>query len=180
MMKYEELRETELFTFFNFTEAGRHRTADGLVDVRLKPGGFPEFIDALIRIDRSSVVHRAILLLDRDWVGSPSTINPFGKDLAKSFVQAVTHPDDKERAAGIVTTLWRVTGSDDIIVRIRGSDETEPEVSEFLDNLVEVYLGTADEFEKKLSRTVVSIRNIVSLGRKRLQVEVAAIPETES
>jgi hypothetical protein len=179
-MKYDELLETDLFTFFNFAEAGRQRTADGLVDVRLKPGGFPEFIDALIRIDRGSVVHRAILLLDRDWVGSPSTINPFGKDLAKSFVLAVTHPDDRERAAGIVTTLWRVTGSDDIIVRIRGSDETEPEVSQFLDDLVEVYLGTAEAFEKTLSKTRVSMRNIVSLGKKRLQIEVAPVPDVDS
>lgn len=180
LMIYDELRDTDLFTFFNFTEVGRQRTPEGLVEVRLKPGGFQEFIDVLLHIDRSSVVQKGVLLLDREWVGSPSTINPFGKDLAKSFVQAVTHPDDKERAAGIVTTLWRVTGSDDIIVRIRGSDKTEQRVSEFLDRLVEVYLGTAEEFNKTLSKTRVSMKNIVSLGKKRLQITIAALPDEDT
>lgn len=179
-MKYEELRETDLFTFFNFTEIGRRRTPEGLVEVRLKPGGFQEFIDVSVHVDRSSIVHKGILLLDRDWVGGPRTVNPFGKDLAKSFVAAVTHPEDKDRAAGIVTTLWRVTGSDDMIVRIRNHKDTDPEVSEFLDTLVNVYLGTGDEFSKSLKRTKVSIGNTVNLGKKRLQIEIAAIPESDS
>jgi hypothetical protein len=175
LMRYEELRETDLFSFFHFIEAGRRRTPEGLVEVMLKPGGFQEFIDVSVIIDRSSVVHKGILLLDRDWVGGSRTINPFGKDLAKSFVEAVTDPVDKDRASGIVTTLWRITGSDDIIVRIRDDDRTEPKVTEFLEHLVNVYLGSSQEFSKRLKRTKVSIQNVVDVSRKRLRIEVAHV-----
>lgn len=175
MMRYEELRETDLFSFFHFTEVGRRRTPEGFVEVMLKPGGFQEFIDVSVLIDRSTMVHKGILLLDRDWVGGPRTINPFGRDLAKSFVEAVTDPVDKERASGIVTTLWRITGSDDIIVRIRDDDRTEPQVTEFLENLVNVYLGAAQEFSKTLKSTRVSIQNVMDVSRKRLRIEVAHV-----
>ncbi len=173
MMRYDDLRETGLFTFFHFSEMGRRRTPDGLVDIRLKPGAFQEFIDVSILIDRAGQVRSGILLLDRDWVGGSRTINPFGKDLAKSFVEAVTHPSDKERAAGIVSTLWRITGSDDIIVRIRDDEATEPQVAKFLDSLVSVYVGTEDEFSKSLGKSVVRIQNIVEVSRKRLRIEVS-------
>lgn len=173
LMRYDDLRETELFTFFHFSEMGRRRTPEGLIDIRLKPGAFQEFIDASILVDRESRVMSGILLLDRDWVGGSRTINPFGKDLAKSFVQAVTHPEDRDRAAGIVSTLWRITGSDDIIVRIRDDDSTEPQVADFLDTLVNVYVGTEEEFRKPLGKTIVIIRNVVEVNRKRLRIEVS-------
>jgi hypothetical protein len=174
MKSYEDLKKTDLFSFFNFTEMGRRLSQGGLVEIRLKPGAFQEFIDASMKVDRAGNLQEGILYLDRDWIGGPMTLNPFGKDLAKSFVNAVTHPDDRERAAGIVSTLWRVTGSDDIVLRIRDHPETGEKVQEFLEKLVNVYLGTEDSFSMDLSKTSICIENIKTLGKSRLRVVVSA------
>ena len=103
------------------------------------------------------------------------TVNHFGKDLAKSFVDAVTHPEDRERACGIVSTLWRITGSDDIVVRIRDHPDTEEKVQDFLESLVNVYLGTEETFTMDLSKTSITIENVVALGRNRLRVVISEI-----
>ena len=175
MKSYEEMKQSELFSFFHFTEMGRRPTGSGLIEIHLKPGAFQEFIDASMKVDKAGTLHEGTLYLDREWIGGPMTLNPFGKDLAKSFVDAVTHPEDRERACGIVSTLWRITGSDDIVVRIRDNPDTEEKVQDFLETLVNVYLGTEEVFTMDLTKTSITIENVVALGRNRLRVVVSAI-----
>ena len=175
MRSLDDLKKTDLFSFFGFSEVGRRPIASGLIEVRMKPGGFQEFIDASVIINRSGALHEAVLFLDREWIGSLMTVNPFGKDLAKSFVEAVTPDEDKTRAGGIVSTLWRITGSDDIVLRIRESEQTEPEIQEFLQHLVNVYLGTERRFAMDLSKTSVVMENVTNLGRDRLKIAISAL-----
>ena len=87
----------------------------------------------------------------------------------------VTHPEDRDRASGIVSTLWRITGSDDIVVRIRDNPETDEKVAGFLEQLVNVYLGTEPAFSMDLSRTTICIENIQVMGKNRLRVVISAI-----
>ena len=94
-MTYEELQKTDLFSFFNFAESGRRLTPEGMQEIHFKPGGFQEFIDVQMKIDKSQLVHQGVLYLDRDWIGGPMTVSPFGKDLAKSFIAAITPHCDK-------------------------------------------------------------------------------------
>ncbi len=175
LMSYEELRKTELFSFFHFTESGRRPMADGMQEIHLKPGGFQEFIDLTMKVDRSQNVHEGILYLDRDWIGSPMTVSPFGKDLAKSFIDAITPPIDKKKASSVVSTIWNIQGSSDIMIPIQPQDSKDlvPEIP--IDELVQVYLGTEDKFEMRLEKSFIKVENVIDVGRKRLKISVEAI-----
>lgn len=174
-MSYEELRETELFSFFNFTETGRKPLADGMQEIHLKPGGFQEFIDVIMKIDRFQKVHEGALYLDRDWIGSPMTVSPFGKDLAKSFIAAITPPDDRQRADNIVNTIWNVQGASDREIAIKPQSPKDLVPEPPIEELVQVYLGIQDKFEMKLKKSYIKVENITEVGRMRLRISIEAV-----
>ena len=170
-MSYDELRKTELFSFFSFTETGRKPMADGMQEIHLKPGGFQEFIDVKMKIDRSQKVHQGVLYLDRDWIGGHMTVSPFGKDLAKSFIAAVTPPTDRKKADKVVSTIWNIQGSDDRVIEIQ-----EDQVSESsIEVLEQVYIGIEDRFEMKLEKSCIKIENVMDVGRKRLKISIDSV-----
>ncbi|PNX52839.1 MAG: hypothetical protein BV458_07500 [Thermoplasmata archaeon M9B2D] len=172
LMEYSRLKETELFSFFHFTEIGRRPQSSGMMEIYLKPGGFQEFIDVAMKVDRSEGVHEGILVLDRDWIGGPMTVNPFGKDLAKSFVEAVIHPEDKEKASSIVSTIWNLSEpkDDDQYVRDK-SDKHE----EQLQTLTSVYYGTEKCFSLDLKKSKLLVENIEDVGRSRLRIVISSL-----
>ncbi len=171
-MEYYKLKETELFSFFHFTETGRRPHVRGLTEICLKPGGFQEFIDVSMRVDREQGVHEGILLLDRDWIGGPMTVNPFGKDLAKSFVEAVTHPEDKEKACAVVTTIWNLTGSNDKPQYV----EDKPKCAEEdIEKLTDVYLGIEKCYSLEMDNCKIVIENVEDVGRPRLRISISSL-----
>ena len=172
-MSYDELRKTDLFSFFSFTETGRRPMPDGMQEIHLKPGGFQEFIDVKMKVDRSQIVHQGVLYLDREWIGSPMTVSPFGKDLAKSFIDAVTPPTDRKKADTIVSTIWNVQGSSDRVVSIHPKNEQEAEP--LIDELQQVYLGIEEKYVMKLEKSCISVENVIDVGRKRLKISIDAI-----
>jgi len=174
-MSYEELRKTELFSFFHFSETGRKAMIDGMQEIHLKPGGFQEFIDVKMKIDRSERVHQGVLYLDRDWIGSPMTVSPFGKDLAKSFIAAVTPPDDRKKADNIVSTIWNIQGSSDRVVAIQPQSSMDQLAEPVIEELQHVYLGIEDKFEVKLEKSCIKIENVTDVGRKRLKISIDSI-----
>lgn len=171
-MEYYKLKESELFSFFHFTETGRKPQSRGMTEIRLKPGGFQEFIDILMKVDQAEGVHEGVLLLDRDWIGGPMTVNPFGKDLAKSFVEAVTHPKDKEKACSVVSTIWNISGSRNEVIYLGAKKETEEKQIEKLTN---VYLGTEKCYSLELEKCKIMIENIEDVGRSRLRITVSSL-----
>jgi hypothetical protein len=175
VMSYEELRKTDLFEFFHFTETWRKPISTGMQEIHLKPGGFQEFIDLRMKIDRSQKVHSGVLYLDRDWIGSPMTVSPFGKDLAKSFIAAVTPPSDREKADNIVNTIWSVQGLGDQTTSIHSEGPKNPVPEPPIEELVQVYLGLEDTFEMKLERSQIKVENVTDIGRKRLKISIESI-----
>jgi hypothetical protein len=174
-MSYEELKKTELFSFFNFTESGRKPMAGGMQEIHLKPGGFQEFIDVRMKVDSTQKVHQGVLYLDRDWIGGPMTISPFGKDLAKSFIAAVTPPADRMKADNIVSTIWNLQGSGDRTAALqpRTPNDLVPEPP--IEKLEHVYLGIEDKFEMKLEKSQITIENVTDVGRRRLRISIDSI-----
>ncbi|TFG32089.1 hypothetical protein EU528_04505 [Candidatus Thorarchaeota archaeon] len=171
-MTYEELQKTELFSFFHFTESGRKPAADGYQVIHYKPGGFQEFIDVRMKLDRSQNIQEGVLYLDRDWIGGPMTVSPFGKDLAKSFIDAICPNVDKEKAGQVISTIWNLTGSKDQVIF------TKPEESESavpIEELEHVYLGLAEKFELTCEKTCIKIENVMDVGRKRLKITIKSI-----
>ena len=174
-MSYEELRETELFSFFSFTESGRIPLSDGMQEIHLKPGGFQEFIDVKVKVDRSQQVHEGALYLDRDWIGSPMTVSPFGKDLAKSFIAAVTPASDRKKADNIVNTIWKIQGSSDREIAIKPQSPKDLVPEPPIVELEHVYLGIKDKFEMKLEKSHIKVENITEVGRMRLRITIEAV-----
>ena len=174
-MTYEELQKTELFSFFNFTESGRRLAPDGYQVIHYKPGGFQEFIDVKMKIDGSQMVQEGVLYLDRDWIGGPMTISPFGKDLAKSFIDAICPNVDKEKADRVISTIWNLRGSNDHEISIypEGLESATEEVS--FEELEQVYLGISKKFEIICKETRITIENIMDVGRKRLKISIESI-----
>jgi hypothetical protein len=175
LMSYDELRKTELFEFFHFTETGRRPTTGGLQEIYLKPGGFQEFIDVRMRIDRSQKVHAGILYLDRDWIGSPMTVSPFGRDLAKSFIDAVTPPTDRAKADNVVNTIWNIRGSSDREIAIQPDSPKDLVPEPPIEELEHVYLGIEDKYEMELERSRIRVENVTDIGRKRLKITIEAV-----
>jgi hypothetical protein len=171
-MSYDELQKTELFSFFNFTESGRKAAPDGFQEIHYKPGGFQEFIDVQMKVDRSQMIHEGVLYLDRDWIGGPMTVNPFGKDLAKSFIAAVCPAADKEKADRIVSTIWNLQGASDRVISIQpdGPEDLTKEVP--IEELEQVYLGTSNLFEMTCKKTCIKIENVVDVGKDRLKITI--------
>ena len=171
-MEYYKLKESELFSFFHFTETGRRPQSRGMTEILLKPGGFQEFIDVSMKVDQREGVYEGVLLLDREWIGGPMTVNPFGKDLAKSFVEAVTHPEDKDEACAMVTTIWNVSGSRDQTIYLHEKNE---KFEEQIEKLTNVYLGTEQCYTLELERCKIVIENIEDVGRPRLRIMVSSL-----
>ncbi|OLS31009.1 MAG: hypothetical protein ThorAB25_05960 [Candidatus Thorarchaeota archaeon AB_25] len=174
-MSYEELRKTDLFSFFSFSETGRRPMTDGMQEIHLKPGGFQEFIDVTMKIDRSQKVHQGVLYLDREWIGSPMTVSPFGKDLAKSFIAAVTPPIDRKKADNVANTIWSVQGISDreIAIQPQSPKDLVPELP--IEELVHVFLGIEDKFEMKLEKSCITVENVTDVGRKRLRISIESV-----
>jgi len=173
-MSYEDLQKTELFSFFHFTESGRRPAAGGFQEIHYKPGGFQEFIDVHMKVDRSHIVHEGVLYLDRDWIGGPMTVNPFGKDLAKSFIAAICPTKDKEKAEQVVSTIWNLQGSKDNVISLHpdGPNDLTKEVS--IEKLEQVYLGISRIFEMTCEESCIKIENVIDVGKNRLKITIEA------
>ncbi|MFW9808559.1 MAG: hypothetical protein ACFFE6_04170 [Candidatus Thorarchaeota archaeon] len=176
-MSYEELRKSDLFSFFHFSESGRKPMSGGIQEIHLKPGGFQEFIDVRMTVDRSQIVQQGVLYLDRDWIGGPMTISPFGKDLAKSFIAAVTPPADRENAERIITTIWNLQGAGDRVIPLQPQSPKEFVAAPPIEKLENVYLGVDKKFEMRLKKSHISIENVTDVGRMRLRISIESIEE---
>ncbi len=149
--------------------------SDGMQEIHLKPGGFQEFIDVKMKIDRSQMVHQGVLYLDRDWIGSPMTVSPFGKDLAKSFIAAVVPLDDRKKADKIVSTIWNLQGTGDGVVSVETEGPKDLVSESSIAELQRVYLGVEDKYEMKLEKSYIKVENVTDVGRKRLKISIESI-----
>lgn len=174
-MTYDDLKKTELFSFFNFTESGRRSTTGGYQEIHYKPGGFQEFIDVKMKIDQAQMVQEGVLYLDRAWIGGPMTVSPFGKDLAKSFIAAICPETDKEKADRVVSTIWNLSGSSDRVASLDLGESENVRAEGAIEEIELVYLGIADKFEMKLEKSCIKIENVMDVGRERLKISVEAI-----
>ncbi|MGY5872682.1 MAG: hypothetical protein RTV72_10585 [Candidatus Thorarchaeota archaeon] len=174
-MTYEELQKTELFSFFNFSESGRKSTPGGYQEIHYKPGGFQEFIDVKMKIDQSQMVQEGVLYLDRDWIGGPMTVSPFGKDLAKSFIAAVCPNADKKQAERVVSSIWNLSGSSDRIISLHPEGSEIVDSEDAIEEIELVYLGIAECFEMTFEKSCIKIENVTDVGRARLKISIQSL-----
>ncbi|TFG08517.1 MAG: hypothetical protein EU539_02205 [Promethearchaeota archaeon] len=156
---YSELKKSDFFEFFNLREIERQKLSKTVKKIKLKPGGFQEHIDIEFKVKNDLLVS-AKLILDRQWIGSAKTINPFGKDIAKSFIVAVIPSEERESVRNLVHFLFNLRGNEDIIIPVQKVyqfyEKSEPEIEPFLD----VYRNQKKHAEFGLKDSKFIIKNI--------------------
>jgi len=173
LISYSKLRLSEFFTFFNLNEIDSERSSPNIKI--LKPGGFQEYINIEFHLNERGDVVMAILLLDRQWIGNVETINPFGKDIAKSFIDAVVPPVEKEGEDNIVILLvhflFNMVGTKDKIIPctqpLYNFENSSRKVKCFLD----VYRGLKNSFEIPLKTSTLIIKNIIQKNKSRIIIK---------
>lgn len=151
-VSYSKLKETDFFSFFNLNEIQRFnlKTPKPSKKILLKPGGFQDFIDICFHILNDQII-LASLSLDRNWIGNDRSINPFAKDITKSFLMALL-PElaNEEFKIMLVQGIWNMKGSEDRIYCIdqviHNWESSDLEVNKFIN----VFQGIDDQFEKEI------------------------------
>jgi hypothetical protein len=106
--QYSKIKESDFYNFFNLSE----KSMIGNL-ISLKPGGFQKHIDFLFKVE-NDLIYEAILSLDRAWIGNDESVNPFAKDITKSFISAL-FPDalDQEFKLELIQAIWNIKGRQD-------------------------------------------------------------------
>jgi hypothetical protein len=174
-MDYSGLRRSELFTFFRLSEHSRTGPSEtGIVKVFLKPGGFQESIDVQVLVDNIGLVREASLLMDRRWVGDMANVNPFAKDISKTFISVFIPAEDADLVKDIIHAIWNLKGTNDKVYYVSPSSEEE----EFYDYQVlkaqRAYLGEERKFEMVMPSSELVIENYHADGKDRLRLTISS------
>lgn len=101
----EDFRQSDFFSWFGVTEVDREPAHPG-TKIHLKTGGFQEETDIEIDLDVRERVISAELQLRRSWiVWPPYGLNPFARDLAKSFISDFVPVQDRENAQPLIAAI---------------------------------------------------------------------------
>ncbi|RDE17973.1 MAG: hypothetical protein C4K49_00100 [Candidatus Thorarchaeota archaeon] len=167
-MDYSSLKRSELFTFFHIVEVSRLKASvDGLTRVSLKPGGFQEFIDIEVGIDEASLLRFMTLIMDRHWVGDVCSVNPFAKDITKTFMATVFPEEDLPLAKDIIDGIWNLTGASDKVYHLKQPTEVEESYDPQVVLAQRVYLGEKDRFDMLMPSSELIIEN-TTVGTKQI------------
>jgi hypothetical protein len=173
-MKYSELQDREFFTFFNLTESDENRTEKKTIIKNLKPGGFQEYIDIQLMLNSQEEITQATISLERSWTGNADSLNPFAKDIVKSFIKALTPIDEIAQTAPLVDALFHLKGLNDKIISINSRnkkmDDYPPTVMDFID----VYRNLLSSCKYELLNSHFIIKNKKNEGKESVIVRWTA------
>ncbi|TFG00922.1 MAG: hypothetical protein EU541_01015 [Promethearchaeota archaeon] len=172
-MNYSMFKKSEFFEFFNLTEKGSAELDSGLREVHLKTGGFQEHIDLFIYLNKKEEIKKGRLFLDREWIGDINSINPFGTDISKSFIDILFPnsllPDFKKH---LIHYLFNLRGNNQVYIPLHKAfqefEDAAPETIPFLD----VYRGEKKKSTKSTESLILSMENILSEDKARLLIEI--------
>lgn len=173
---YEELKKSEFFSFFNLSETKRVPAANGDTQVWLKTGGFQQFIDIQITVDKAQQVRDAVLQMDRSWVGDKTRLSPFAKDIAKSFIAALVSDVDKKQAKFFIDGIWNLRGSSDRVISLREEEGSASPLPPDVKKALEVYSGSERRSKVPMQATDLLLENVSTDGRDRLHITIRRLP----
>jgi hypothetical protein len=173
-MHYSKFKESEFYSFFNIKEEYSRDLDSGLTEKSLKTGGFQEYIDLYLFLDKTGEIKTAELILDRDWVGDTQTINPFGKDITKSFISLLFPTDyDPRFKKHLVHYLFNLRGNNQVYIPLHKAfqnfEESSPEVQPFLD----VYKNIKQSKELTVKDIIINMENTTKDGEEVLSIIIS-------
>ncbi len=169
--KYSDFQGSEFVSFFGLQES--ERISNEFTRVILEPGGFKEQVYLELKLDDQDNIKLGILELERAWVGNELTINPFAKDICKSFLNELGFPENNI-IKDIIEGLWDLHGTNDEIIYIhppKPFKERKPETQEAL----KVYLGIKPHFELSFPQLKIRFDNVKSDSKDILRVVIELI-----
>ena len=137
-MNYERFQDSEFFSFFVLHEI--KRSPNELTRIILEPGGFREYIYIELKIDDDNNIKFGTLELDRSWVGNELNIDPFAKDICKSFINELTIGETNDLIEDLIKGLWDLKGKNDKVIYNNPPMYLENHKSE-IKEVVKVYMG---------------------------------------
>jgi len=172
-MIYSNFKKSEFYNFFFISKISSKKIGVDLIKISLKTGGFQEHIDLYIYIDNNDVIKKAELYLNRDWVGNIESINPFGTDITKSFIDLFLPKEyDPIFKKHLVHYLFNLRGDHQVVIPLHKAfqefEESSPEIQPFLD----VYRNTKKKASKPLKDIVLNMENLITNDKKLLFIEI--------
>ena len=172
---YTQLKKTDFYSFFNLREIKREYNENEIVSIFLKPGGFQEFIDITVQIKRDVII-KAMLELDRKWIGDITHLNAFAQDITKSFIGAFLLDEIGDFKLLLVQGIWNLKGTRDRIICldevVRNWESVNPQIKKILD----VYRGNKKCYEISFEKVILSIFNEIDKVENRnkllLRIEI--------
>ncbi|MBD3229114.1 MAG: hypothetical protein GF329_13075 [Candidatus Lokiarchaeota archaeon] len=172
-MRYSELKDSEFYHFFNLIEQKKEKFNSNLTKLFLKTGGFQEHIDIFLYINKNIQIKKAELFLERQWIGNKKSINPFGTDISKGFINYFLPSNkDSEFKKHLVHDLFNLRGENQVVIPLhqafRGFEESTPEIIPYLD----VYRNTKKEISKTSKNFELFMQNIIQDQKERLLISI--------
>jgi hypothetical protein len=187
---YDDFKRSDFWEFFNLTESKlsrKEQDGETFGVNTLLTGAFREFIDLSITVDPHSVIREGQLSLQRTFVMDEAFgCNPLALDITRSFIMALSPVPDERQAVPAVETLSRLGdpeflrqlaagnvnfsgNTESLVVPVTLKDDGEAggephavPISEYASgsNILQVYLGTAEEAEFRMQFSKISFRNL--------------------
>ena len=170
-LSWDELGESEFFSWFGISEVGRQPADGGRVVVRCKPGGFQEAVDLEFDLDAAPRVRGARLLLDRSWVDAAATA-PFAADIGKSFLAALAPNSAQARA--LSDEIQNLIAQNPNVLR-RADPSAPPRllVPPGLVPAIDAFSGRGQEARVSDGPTTIAIKNVEQGARRVLRIAVS-------
>lgn len=170
-MDYEEFQKSEFASFFNTREVERIQEPNGSIRVYLKTGGFQEFVDINLTLDASQRLCNASLELARAWIGDEDSLNPFAKDICKSFIHDLTDINNK-KIQDLVEGIWDMHGKKDEVIHLKKPAFSVTYLTE-TQRAIKVFCGMLPFLKLNLPKFNLKMENIEISGKAFLRVSLS-------
>jgi len=167
-MDYKEFQKSEFASFFNLQEIERIQEPNGSARIHLKTGGFQEFVDIELKLDASLRLRQASLELARAWIGDEDSLNPFAKDICKSFIHDLTDVSNK-KIRDLVEGIWELHGKKDEVIYLKPPVPSATRSAETR-TAIKVFSGVLPLLELKFPEFNLKMENIEIAGKTLLRI----------
>ena len=168
-LDYQDLLLTDFFKFFNCKEIAS-KEEDSRIIKQVKTGGYQEYIDIEFHLNEAGELIEATLLLDRSWVGDHENLNPFAKDIAKSFVEVVAPVENKKDVQELVYRIFHQQGSKDRVITIRTPRDEYGVPPLEIKKILEVFKNQHPKMYYMLFTSMYTFENVEFDGKQFLSI----------
>lgn len=179
------LKSSSFYSSFNISEIGSEKRSEHTV-LKLKTGGFQQFIDIAVLVDQNEKIHRATLTMARPWITQMGTTSPVVVDIVKSFIDAiipkqidlsqlgivddpVVFNPDRILAEFLVKAFWELPDQQKTERNFANNDKCSQIAFDFL----LTFVGRADSADAKMLFSKLEAQNIMLGEREEFKLEVS-------